>query len=85
MREVRKGKEEKMIVDIPCKIGDTVYAIRKFNGVPVIRKGKVSAMYYLDDMRLAIVVRGIARGMWGKVIFASYEEAEKAIAERKHG
>ena len=70
-----------MILDIPCKIGDTVWAIRKYNGVPTPIKGKVSQMYFLDDMRLAIVVKGIARGEWGKSIFASREEAEKRLIE----
>ena len=67
---------------IPCKIGDTAYAIRKFNGIPTVKKGRVSQMYFVgEEMRLAIVVAGIGRGEWGKMIFPSREEALKAIEE----
>lgn len=66
---------------IPCKIGDTVWGITKYSGglTRKARKSTVSAMFFLDDMRLCIVARSISRGEWGKEIFATQEEAEAAI------
>ena len=69
--------------NIPCKIGDTVYAIRNHRGIYKIRSGKVSQMFYVgEEMRLCIVVDKVARGSWGKAIFPSYEEAEKYLKGR---
>ena len=36
-----------------------------------------------DGMNLVICVKHIARGLWGKTVFATKEEAEAEIAERK--
>lgn len=61
---------------IPCRIDDEVYVIRRYRSEPTIKKGKVSQMYFVGkEMRLAIVVENIARGEWGKVVFATYGEA----------
>lgn len=70
-------------VEIPCKIGDEVWAIRNYNGVKHPQKGFVSDMLFTRDMKLHIVVKHIARGEWGKDVFATYEEAAEAIGERK--
>lgn len=67
---------------IPCKIGDFVWAIRNYNGFPHPQQGKVAEMYFTADMRLHIVVSHIARGEWGKTVFPTFEEANKAISER---
>ena len=68
----------KITTELPCRVGDEVWAIRKLNGGnKVPKRGKVSEMYYIDEaMRLCIVVKGVSRGEWGKVVFPSYEEAE---------
>ena len=73
------------MVDIPCKIGDTVWILRRYHGIKHAKKGIVSEMQIIpdrlsitDEMKLLITVRGIARGYWGKEVFATYEEAEKA-------
>lgn len=68
---------------LPCKIGDTVWGIRCYRGVLVPQKGKVSEMLFTDDMKLSIVIKHICRGEWGKKVFATREEVEKAIAERR--
>lgn len=70
-------------VEVPCKIGDKVWAIRNYNGIKHPQKGFVSDMLFTRDMRLQIVVKHIARGEWGKAVFATYEEAAEAIGERK--
>ena len=70
-----------MLINIPCKVGDEVWAIRTYGGgVKHALKGKVSEMYYIDEsMRLCIVVKGISRGEWGKVVFATQKDAERVI------
>lgn len=66
---------------IPCKIGDRVFAIRNYGGKPQVYAGHVSEMCFIKDMKLSITVRGVARGTWGKNIFATREECEKRISE----
>lgn len=70
-------------VVIPCKIGDEVWAIRNYHGIKHPQKGFVSDMLFTRDMKLHIVVKHIARGEWGKNVFATYEDAAEAIGERK--
>lgn len=74
-------KQEAVVV--PCKIGDFVWAIRNYQGVPHPQQGKVSEMFITKDTKLMIVVSHIARGYWGETIFATYEEARRAITEGK--
>lgn len=71
-----------MKVDIPCKIGDAVWAIRNCGGHKRIVPGKVSEMYFIDEsMRLVIVVKHVARGYRGNNVFGSYKEAQRALDE----
>lgn len=70
-------------VEVPCKIGDFVWAIRNFRGNKHPKRGIVSDMYFLKDMSLQIVVKYVARGKWGETVFATDKEAYAAIGERK--
>ena len=75
-------------VVLPCKIGDTVWAIRFPAGKPIIKQYVVSEMAYLEDMRLGIAVKTgkiSARGFWGETIFATREEAGAALGGNKEG
>lgn len=77
---------EKIITELPCRIGDAVWAIRRFSG-GVLRacEGVVSAMQYINsDMVLSITVENTCRGEWGKVVFATKEDAEAEIERRKN-
>ena len=69
-------------VEVPCKIGDFVWAIRNFKGRKHPQRGVVSEMYFSNDMKLHIVVKYVARGEWGKTVFATDKEAYVAIGER---
>jgi hypothetical protein len=76
--------EPMMTVELPCKMGDHVWGIHKINYHKyVVQQGVVNQMYFGDDMRLCICIKNVCRGEWGKVVFATKEEAERAIAERK--
>ena len=69
---------------IPCKIGDIVWAIREYKGTKIAQQGIVSEMFYVGkNMELCIVVKHISRGYWGKTVFATQEEAQAVINERK--
>lgn len=69
-----------MTREIPCKIGDDVFAIQNFKGTKHIMKGKISEMFFVgEEMDLCIVVHNIRRGYWGKDIFDTYEKAEEYL------
>lgn len=73
-------------VELPCKIGDYVWAIRNFKGHKHPLRGVVSNMYFTRDMKLNIVVKYVARGKWGETVFATDAEAYAVInGERKEG
>ena len=42
------------VVELPCRIGDTVWCIRSFRGIDHPQETKVSGMYFTQDMRLNI-------------------------------
>ena len=71
------------VVILPCKIGDRVLANRTFKGVKQPQDGIVSEIFFTKDMKLHIVVKYVARGEWGKVIFPTWEEANNALGERR--
>jgi|GEM_PF-2001065 len=76
-------KEESKNIVIPCKIGDTVWAIRNYKGAKHPQSGVVGEMFFMPDMSIQIVVKHIARGAWGETIFPSYEAAEHAIEQKE--
>lgn len=69
---------------LPCKIGDTVFVLKSFSDQRLLKSGKVSQMYYDDErMNLVICVRHIMRGLWGRDVFATKEEALEALNSRE--
>lgn len=79
LREVLDDCDTIDAVELPCKIGDTVWTIRHYHSTKRPQQGIVSEMYFTEDMKLHIVVKHIGRGEWGKKVFATYEEAQAAI------
>lgn len=74
-------EEQGRLISLPCKIGDTVYGIRRFHGDRIVKSGTVSEMYFNQNMKLVIVIKNLCRGGWGKNIFRTKEEAEAALKE----
>lgn len=72
-----------MMVDVPCKIGDSVWGIRKFKGILYPQQGFVGDIFFTKDMRLMILVKYVCRGEWGKKVFATQSECEAAIEAMK--
>lgn len=70
-------------IRVPCREGDQVWVIRNYQGVKHPQQGTVSELTITKDLRLMITVKHIARGEWGKEVFATYEEARRAITEGK--
>lgn len=66
----------------PCKIGDTVFGLRRMGERRLLKCGKVSAMFYNEDMELVIVASHVCRGLWGQHVFGTQAEAEEAL--RRH-
>lgn len=71
--------DQNVTVTLPCRLGDKVYGIKNRGGNLSIASGFVNEMYFVDDMKLAITIRNICRGEWGKHIFPTYEEAKAAL------
>ena len=61
----------------PCRIGQDAWFVRTYNGQKVIRQGKISELFYLENMTLIAVVWNIGRGVIGKDVFLTREAAEK--------
>ena len=70
-------------VELPCKIGDTVWALRHFHSCLIPQKSTVSEMYFTRDMKLHITVKYIGRGIWGEKIFPTCEDAEAALRKEE--
>lgn len=66
---------------LPCEIGGKVWIKRDYSGKVKACEGTVSEMYFIDNMRLTIVVKGLGRGEWNKRVFPTQEECERAINE----
>lgn len=74
-------EEAGRLIELPCKIGDAVYGIRRYHSERKVQSGVVSEMYFSQKNRLIIVIKNIGRGYWGESIFGSQEEAEAALKE----
>ena len=81
LKAYEDAEEQGLLLRLPCKVGDTMWAIRNHCGVRYAKQGIVSEMFFTKDMKLLIVVKSIARGELGQKVFFTKEEAEKKIAE----
>ena len=71
-------EEQGKLIKLPCKIGDTVYGIRRYQD-RIVKAGTVSEMFYNRDGELIIAIKNVCRGCWGRQIFETREEAEAAL------
>lgn len=71
IRELLKADEEGRAVVLPCKVGDTVYFVSKrYKCINELTINSVESIVLLGKK-------------WGKRVFVSREEAEKALEEAK--
>lgn len=70
---------------LPCKVGDTVYAIStyRYSNIVSVSEVSVEAVTLWDDRITVRYTRNISRiddhGVWGKSVFSTREEAESAM------
>ena len=67
---------------LPCKIGDKVFGLKQYCDQILVRRGKVRAMEYDQNMNLVIHVERICTGTWGKDIFPTPDEAFAELKSR---
>ncbi|MCI6096571.1 MAG: hypothetical protein MR697_07780 [Clostridiales bacterium] len=83
LRELAEADKDGRCVVLPCKVGDTVWRIVR-DGEPHITRDEVRDMYFADDMTLCVELVGgrvTFTEKFGKTVFLSREEAEKALRE----
>lgn len=81
LRELAEADKDGRCVVLPCKVGDTVWRIVR-DGEPHITRDEVRDMYLADDMTLCVELVGgrvTFTEKFGKTVFLSREEAEKAL------
>ena len=85
IRELAEADKDGRVVVLPCKVGDTVWRIVR-DGNPHITRDEVRDMYFADDMTLCVELVGrrvIFTEKFGKTVFLTREEAERALEDRK--
>lgn len=83
LRELAEADKDGHVVVLPCKVGDTVWRIVR-DREPHITRDEVRDMYFADDMTLCVELVGgrvTFTEKFGKTVFLSREEAEKALRE----
>ena len=83
LRELAKADKDGRVVVLPCKVGDTVWRIVR-DGEPHITRDEVRDMYFADDMPPCVELVGgrvTFTEKFGKTVFLSREEAERALQE----
>lgn len=68
-----------MQMDIPIKIGELAWTIVSYKGKRVVRSGVVSELYFTSNMELAATVWHRKRGVIGKDVYITEEEAKKEL------
>ena len=85
LRELADAEKDGRMVLLQCKVGDTVYRIVR-DADPHITRDEVRNMYFADDMTLCVELisgRIILPEKFGKTVFLTCEEAEKALGAMK--
>lgn len=85
MCELIKADKDGRMVLLPCEVDDTVYRIVR-DADPHITRDEVRNMYFADDMTLCVELisgRIILPEKFGKTVFLTREEAEKALEAMK--
>ena len=83
IEEIIKAKAEGRLVVLPCKVGDTVYAVygylNKSIGTAIVKQ------ICVRDNEIRVVLNNSIEKIWGRSVFATQEEAEKALGGAEDG
>lgn len=85
LEELAEADRAGRLAVLPCKAGDTVYRIVRDADLHIARD-EVRNMYFADDMTLCVELVGgriILSEKFGKTVFMTREEAEKALEAMK--
>lgn len=85
LRKLAEANKDGRMVLLPCKVDDTVYRIVR-DADPHITRDEVRNMYFADDMTLCVELisgRIILPEKFGKTVFLTREEAEKALEAKE--
>lgn len=83
--DILNADDEGRLLVLPCKVGDTVYAIStyRYSNIVSVSEVSVEAVTLWDDRITVRYTRNINRiddnGVWGKTVFLTSAEAEKAM------
>lgn len=76
-------KDRSRFVELPCKVGDLIYIIKKARGLSV-RGAKVNSITITESGKIQVsCYRSSFIGLWSDDAFATKEEAEQALKERE--
>jgi hypothetical protein len=80
-------KQNENTVELPCKVGDTVYRVkRRRGGWNILPREVTSITYRLDHLyRVVWEIFSTETDILGKTVFLTEIEAEKALAKMKGG
>ena len=73
VNECEHFKDRSKYIELPCKVGEDLYRLKTINGKTIITTTQ------LNQNTLWRIVFG---GEYGKSVFLTKEEAERALAER---
>lgn len=89
LRELAVADQEGRVIVLPCKVGDTVFALLD-NKSKYVSECEVKKIGLGDNIGFATIVPvgysqeyGVSLRGFGKTFFLMREEAEKALAERE--
>ena len=77
--ECNDFKDRSRFVELPCKVGNLIYIIKKARGFSV-RRAKVNSITITEIGKIQVsCYRSSFIGFWGDDAFATKEEAERAL------
>lgn len=82
--ELIRAKQEGRLIVPPCKVGDTVYVCFLRTRVIECKVAQIT-IEHIEDIGMSFICYGGMRfdmRHWGKTVFLTREEAEKALEER---
>lgn len=76
-------KDRSRFVELPCKVGDLIFIIKRARGM-FVRAAKVNSITITESGKIQVsCYSSCFIGFWGNDAFATEEEAKAALKERE--
>ena len=88
LADYEDAEEQGLLLRLPCKVGEEVYCIKNTIDGYVICSNRVMSYQTAPKEVGGVIARGymgVNLGIVGKNVFATFEEAEKALEDMKGG